>query len=115
MEITGIKSSIKALFSNFWKNYINFEEKINRKDYWRTTFLVFTLATLFWIILPPLILLLLIPFLSMTARRLRDIGKSPFWLFIFISLIAITFYGLFPQFILIFWLMKPSLKTGNFL
>ena len=49
--------------------------------------------------------LLLIPFLSVGARRLHDIGKSGWW-----QLIAFTVVGVF---LLFFWFVQTTKPAGD--
>ena len=119
-------SWIRKLLSNHFKDYFNFTGKINRNDYFRKICFHFLdvipliLLTEFLNLPSQLIGLIIISFLSLSSRRMRDVGKSPFWLIIFSLITILAFVNdifiliAFPfLFILVFWLIKPSLKVGN--
>ncbi|MDM1020056.1 DUF805 domain-containing protein [Acinetobacter sp. VNK23] len=84
------------------KNYVNFNGRARRKEFWFFNLVYFGLlliiSGLFGSQSPLLILLLLsmfLPALAVSTRRLHDIGKSGWW-----YLISFTGIG---YFLLIFW------------
>lgn len=101
----------------FIKNYADFKGKTNRPDYWWVVLaiviceVVLTILSLVFsalnvgiigTILEGLFALaILVPSLAITVRRLRDVGKE--WYCIFLALIPIV-----GEIILIIFLVKPS-------
>ena len=116
----------KLLYSHLNYYYFNFSGKINRIHFFKKIFLHLFLVDIplsligYFAKFPLLILFSLIPSLSLSSRRMRDVGKSPFWLIIFTLITILAFVNnifiliAFPFFfVLVFWLIKPSLKVGN--
>lgn len=106
---SGLHWFIKCL-----KNYVNFNGRARRKEFWFFNLIYFGLilivSGLFGEQSPFLGLLMLgmcLPSLSVSARRLHDIGKSGWW-----SLISITGIG---TFLLIFgWVKEGDTKSNRY-
>ena len=97
--------------------YFNFDGNASRSEFWWFTLFYLTLSLLgrtldgnlsasglnigFWESL--ISLLLIIPYLAVTCRRLHDIGRSGWW-----QLIGFTIIGLIP---LIYWWCSPSVVS----
>lgn len=73
---------------NAFYNYSNFNGRATRKEYWSVFFvnlfvsfslLIFTTQTVYWFSLLIYTLLIFLPFLSLTIRRLHDVGKNGFY------------------------------------
>ena len=79
-------------YINMWKNYAVFSGRSGRRDYWMAqlvniivSFILGILsgfADFFLILVGLYSLALIVPSLSLTWRRLHDIGKSGGWFFI---------------------------------
>jgi len=111
-----------------FKNYFNFKGRARRKEFW--LFILFQLIVLFiiyliqfflfyeffdeiekkydaYILLEGFILISIIPFFSITFRRLHDTGKSGFWIIaLFLPIIC-----LFP---IAYLIMKGNEGTNRF-
>ena len=65
------------------KEYTEFNGRVRRKKFWMFNLVNFIIALLIAIFLPPLSmlysLLILIPSLAVTVRRLHDTGRSGWW------------------------------------
>lgn len=102
----AIINSAKTGFSN----YVNFEGKANRSEYWFWVLFVFVTSFLLGFIDGLLGTMFLgglfalatfIPSLAFAVRRLHDTGKSGWWvLLVFIPIIGFL--------VLIFFLIQPS-------
>ena len=109
-------------FKKFWENGLDFKGRISRKDYWMTVLTMFIASFVVGFVLSlffpfsikinyltgeyvttgsPIGILastvwdlaIIIPSLSMSIRRLHDIGKSGWWIFIaFIPLVGWIWY-----------------------
>ena len=94
---------------NFWAKYFTFSGVAQRSEYWFAILFVFLVGYLFALmarfthvmLFADLILVLIvatfIPFLSMAARRVHDMGVSAKWLWLL--LIPGVFFGLFIYFL----------------
>ena len=82
-------------YKKYWQNYVNFQGRARRSEYWYpmlcniiVAVVLGILATLtslvsvFAILISLFSLAILLPSLSVEIRRLHDIGKSGWWLFI---------------------------------
>ena len=105
-----IKTSVdKVVF----KNYVNFEGRASRPEYWWFT-LAYAIVNIILSIIPKagptlsgiLALALLIPSIGVAVRRLHDINKCGWWYLLL--LIPIVGY-----IILIVWFVKPSDADEN--
>ena len=100
--VKEIKKNIFSSYKNCLKNYFNFKTRSSRYDYWSflilNTVIASVLSTLgkFYVIFATLyllyLLILIIPSIAITLRRLHDINKSA-WFFIvsFIPIFNIYF------------------------
>ena len=110
-------------YLNMWKNYANFSDRTTVKGYWMAYLIyMITSAVFIWVITPLIgnamglgvelaldfifIIVHLIPFLALTVRRLRDMGKN--WTYMFIMLIPIVGAILY-----IIALCKPSIEDNG--
>ncbi len=96
-------SLLVQLFYEFWGNYANFRGRTARADFWLTNVFLSLVSFLYFIpvfVLPllgcfsPVVttvsfaaviifsIAILIPALALTVRRLHDVGKSGWWIFI---------------------------------
>ena len=90
-----------------FKNYVNFNGRARRKEFWFFNLFTFSLSLIISSLFGPqspllglLMLAIFLPFLAVSARRLHDIGKSGWW-----YLISLTGIGFF---LLIFWWVQDS-------
>tara|TARA_B100000029_G_C16966888_1_gene738451 strand:- start:101 stop:472 length:372 start_codon:yes stop_codon:yes gene_type:complete len=111
-----LQNSIKICIA---KKYANFNGRASRSEYW--WFQLFYIIVIFVAMIfdsmyinnvqtmGPVELLttlvLLLPLLSVTARRLHDVGRSGWWM-----LVGITIIGLIPLFI---WWVSVGTKSKN--
>ena len=111
-----LQSSIKTCIA---KKYADFNGRASRSEYW--WFQLFYIIVTFVAVMfdsmyidnaqtmGPVELIatlgLLLPALSVTARRLHDVGRSGWWMLIFITVI-----GLIP---LIIWYVSVGTKSKN--
>lgn len=113
-RIVGFGDSISLGF----KNYFQFEGRSSRGSYWYFSLflLIVSIATAFFdaLFIPgnelsPLSSLFslatLIPSISISVRRLHDIGRSGWW-----NLLAFTIIGIIP---LIYWVLQPGNRAKN--
>ena len=117
------KGFMDAVISAVFRNYANFKGRMSRSEYWCFVFVVFLLSCFlfcfgaigvpwyyshvyFYRLLPLIGLVLFIPVVAATVRRLHDIGKSGWHFFVvFIPLIGVL--------ILLYWLIKDSQQCAN--
>ena len=82
-----------GFYTDFWKKYVDFAGKEERKKFWLTVLVNFIISAVLGAVLPAVSgifgLAILIPSLAMGVRRLRDGGFTP-WL---ILLALIPFLG----------------------
>ena len=108
--LNEIKKSVETVVL---KNYVNFEGRASRPEYWWFT-LAYAIVNIILSLIPRagtilsgiLGLAVLIPSIGVAVRRLYDINKSGWWLLI--ALIPIVGY-----IIVILWLVKPSDNGEN--
>lgn len=108
--LNEIKKSVETVVL---KNYVNFEGRASRPEYWWFT-LAYAIVNIILSLIPRvgtilsgiLGLAVLIPSIGVAVRRLHDINKSGWWLLI--ALIPIVGY-----IIVILWLVKPSDNGEN--
>lgn len=77
-------------YTEFWKNYFNFQGRARRSEYWYTwlmNIIIITVLSVLKAFVPKLSFLyglyglaVLIPQISLSVRRLHDTGKSGLWL-----------------------------------
>lgn len=75
----------------FFKNYVNFNGRASRSEYWWVVLfnallyilemVIIGIAPIFSILVSVIALGLIIPGLALTVRRLHDIGKAWYWMF----------------------------------
>ena len=94
------------------KNYINFNGRARRKEFWFFNLFTFGLSFIIAALFGPqspllglITLVIFLPFLAVSARRLHDIGKSGWW-----YLISMTGIGVF---LLIFWWAQEGDTHSN--
>ena len=94
----------------FFRNYANFKGRSRRSEYWFAYLFTSLLSFAVGAIAPDLLslasLVILIPSVSLSVRRLHDIGKSGWWYLI----------GLIPvvgSILLIVWFCKDSAPGEN--
>ena len=111
-----IQQSIKTCF----KKFATFDGRASRSEYWWFQFF-YILVVIVAVILDGVLvggnleaagaleivsqLLLLLPALAVTARRLHDVDRSGWWM-----LVGITIVGLIPLFI---WWLAPGTNKKN--
>ena len=108
--LNEIKKSVETVVL---KNYVNFEGRASRPEYWWFT-LAYAIVNIILSLIPRagtilsgfLGLAVLIPSIGVAVRRLHDINKSGWWLLI--ALVPIVGY-----IIVILWLVKPSDNGEN--
>lgn len=112
-------------FVDYWKNYVNFKDRTNRKDFWMAILFIFLITLVINIIFPGTTetasgsfsysasavasiwsLVTFLPSLAMFVRRLHDINKSGWW--VLLELIPIV--GIIV--LLVFYCSK-SVDTDN--
>ena len=111
-----IQQSIKTCF----KKFATFDGRASRSEYWWFQFFYFLVVIVAVILDGVLVggnletagaleivsqLILLLPALAVTARRLHDVDRSGWWM-----LVGITIVGLIPLFI---WWLAPGTNKKN--
>ena len=94
IKIIGLGSAIRLGFTN----YFNFNGRSSRAEYW-WWILFYILTSMVPLIGPFINLILIIATISLTTRRLHDIGKTGWWQLIFIFMYILLFVLLIPFFI----------------
>ena len=98
---------------DFWLQSFDFTGRTGRYDYWIVVLMIFVVEFVVDLDNMPnqiqniYVCALMIPFLSMTVRRLRDAGYQFVWLWSAL----IPFYFLFQFWVLLFWLFRPTHET----
>lgn len=108
---------LKEAITRFFQNYINFEGRSNRGEFWKAWLVCFIVsiitAALDAAIGLPVTnaiwsLAVLVPSIAIGARRLHDINKSGWWL-------LLSFIPLIGAIILIVWFAKkPDPQPNRF-
>ena len=79
-----MESFKKYFLDTVSKKYIAFGGKADRAEFWYFTLFAFIISLVLGLLFAPLAALfnlaLLLPSLSVSARRLRDAGHTPWWL-----------------------------------
>lgn len=84
-------------YINMWKNYTNFKDRTTRRGYWMATLIsyivtilvsIISYVTRLNIINVILSLIVVIPCIALTVRRLRDAGKV--WTWVLIAFVPIV-------------------------
>ena len=90
-----------AFYIDFWKNFVNFSGKTGLKDYWLTFLINFIIGIVIAKFVPNLSyiwgLAILIPFLAISARRLRDAGLHVLLVLTFIIPPVLLILCIFPS------------------
>ena len=90
-----------GFYVDFWKNFINFSGKTGLKDYWLTFLVNLVIYAILLKIAPNIsyifFLAILIPFLAISARRLRDAGLHVLLVLTFIIPIVLLILCVFPS------------------
>lgn len=112
-EPQGVEQpSLKSCYIKFWKNYTNFSGRARRSEYWYVV-LANVLISLVTII--PYVgqavgalymIAILVPTLALMVRRLHDLGKD--WYYIFLLLIPLV-----GQIIMLVWFCTDSQVGAN--
>lgn len=112
------KNGLFKSYSLFWKNYTNFSTRTRRSDFWQFILVNFLISLVAGalnfipvvgsIISGVYLIALLIPSLALQIRRLHDIGKE--WYSIFLALIPIA--GFFI--LLVFYCRDSQLGENKF-
>lgn len=91
VQTNGGRVGFGKAIALFFKNYVNFSGRATRSEYWWAylfTALVSFVASYIPAVGPLILVALYIPGLSISVRRLHDIGKS--WTYLFMALIPIA-------------------------
>ena len=90
-----------GFYADFWKNFVNFSGKTGLKDYWLTFLVNIVISAILGKINPNIAyvfsLAILIPFLAISARRLRDAGLHVLLVLTVIILPVLLILGVFPS------------------
>ena len=90
-----------GFYVDFWKNFVNFSGKTGLKDYWLTFLVNIVISVILGKINPNIAyvfsLAILIPFLAISARRLRDAGLHVLLVLTIIILPILLILCVFPS------------------
>ena len=90
-----------GFYTDFWKNFVNFSGKTGLKDYWLTFLVNIVISAILGKINPNIAyifsLAILIPFLAISARRLRDAGLHVLLVLTVIILPILLILCVFPS------------------
>ena len=90
-----------GFYVDFWKNFVNFSGKTGLKDYWLTFLVNIVISAILGKINPNIAyifsLAILIPFLAISARRLRDAGLHVLLVLTVIILPVLLVLCVFPS------------------
>ena len=99
-----------------WKNFFNFKDRTTVRGYWMAVLfniiafvilaVLMSISDIFGILYGIYSLAVLIPSLSLSVRRLHDINKSGFWIFI-------TIVPLVGPILYLIWTCKASVDEDN--
>lgn len=94
----------------YFKNFTNFSGRSRRSEYWNVFLFNIIVSAVLGMVLPDIAglwtLITFIPTLSLTVRRLHDIGKSGWWYLI----VIIPLVG---SILLVVWYCKDSQPGAN--
>ena len=102
--------------SSFFTRAFDFKGRTNRYDFWIPVLVLIAINIAIDLENLPLMIqnvyaaVLVVPWLSIITRRLRDSGYRLIWLWRSL----IPFYFLFQIWIIIYWLTRPSQKPFSF-
>ena len=106
------KPSFKDCYIKFWKNYTNFSGRARRSEYWYVVLanVLISLVTIIPYVGQTVVALymiaILVPTLALMVRRLHDLGKD--WYYIFLLLIPLV-----GQIIMLVWFCTDSQVGAN--
>lgn len=99
-----------------WKNFFNFKDRTTVRGYWMAILfniiaivilaVLTAVSDIFGIVYGIYCLAVLIPSLSLSVRRLHDINKSGFWIFI-------TVIPVIGSILYLIWVCKASVDEEN--
>lgn len=99
-EVAGIVAAIKKCLTN----YANFNGRASLPEFWWFFLLTFVVSVIPFINF--LSILLIVPYLAVSWRRMHDIGKAGGWWFI--NLIPLVGFIIF-----VVWAARPSEPVAN--
>lgn len=106
------KPSFKDCYIKFWKNYTNFSGRARRSEYWYVVVanILISLVTIIpyvgQVVGALYMIAVLVPTLALMVRRLHDLGKD--WYYIFLLLIPLV-----GQIIMLVWFCTDSQVGAN--
>lgn len=106
------KPSFKDCYIKFWKNYTNFSGRARRSEYWYVVLanILISLVTIIpyvgQVVGGLYAIAILVPTLALMVRRLHDLGKD--WYYIFLLLIPLV-----GQIIMLVWFCTDSQVGAN--
>ncbi len=106
------KPSFKDCYIKFWKNYTNFSGRARRSEYWYVVLanVLISLVTIIpyvgQVVGALYMIAILVPTLALMVRRLHDLGKD--WYYIFLLLIPLV-----GQIIMLVWFCTDSQVGAN--
>lgn len=106
------KPSFKDSYIKFWKNYTNFSGRARRSEYWYVVLanILISLVTIIpyvgQVVGALYMIAILVPTLALMVRRLHDLGKD--WYYIFLLLIPLV-----GQIIMLVWFCTDSQVGAN--
>jgi uncharacterized membrane protein YhaH (DUF805 family) len=90
-----------GFYIDFWKNFVNFSGKTGLKDYWLTFLINIVISAILLKINANIAsifgLAVFIPFLAISARRLRDAGLHVLLVLTFLIPIVLLILCVFPS------------------
>ena len=109
LPMTSFIDAIKLGFSN----YFNFSGRATRAEYWWFVLFLVPVSLITWIPLIGQVIWLAtsIPTISLTTRRLHDIGKSGWWQLAYWGLVIVCAVGFFGPIVFLIFVMSEA--TGD--
>lgn len=105
----GVEMNFVEAIQAGFKNYVNFETRASRSEYWYWTLFVIIFNTVFggiWgnaalgLVGAIFALVTFVPNISISVRRLHDLGKSGWWLLLLlipiVGLVVILYWACLP-------------------